>query len=186
MYSINNLKPGVLIELGGVPYSILEAKHLKMGRGGAILQTKLKNLMTGAILDKNFKGAEKFQPADVEQKSFQYLYNQQNSYFFMDSKTFEQISLDDKQIGNNKNFLKESLSYDIFFFQGNPIDLELPIKIVFKVIKTEPAVKGNTVSSATKKATIETGFTLSVPLFIKEGEKIRVDTRSGQYLERAN
>ena len=194
MYSISDLKPGVVVEINEAPYLILEAKHLKMGRGGAILQTKLKNLINDSILDKNFKGAEKIKSAGINQKIFQFLYQQSASpsqggkdeYFFMDSTTFEQISMNEKQLGNQKNFLKEGLSYDIFFFQDKPVNIELPIKIDFKIIKTEPAVKGDTVSKATKKATIETGFILNVPLFIKEGDLIKIDTRSGEYLERTS
>ena len=185
MYSINELKPGIVIELDGSPYLILEAKHLKLGRGGAIVQTRLKNLIKGKLLDKNFRGAEKIKSASVDQRKYQFLYSQKDDYFFMDSENFEQISLSADQLGESRNFLKEGLVYNIFSFQGKPINVELPIKIDFKVIKTEPGVKGDTVSSATKNATIETGFNVKVPLFIKEGDIIKVDTRTGVYLERA-
>jgi elongation factor P len=186
MYSINNLKLGLIVNLAQKPYLILKAHHLKLARGGAIVQTKLKNLASGTILEKNFKGAEKIEPADVEQKKFQFLYSQAGDYFFMDSTTFEQISLGKKQVGETKNFLKEGQAYNIFFFEKNPISIDLPIKIDFKVIKTEPGVKGDTVSRATKKATIETGFTLKVPLFIKENNIIKIDTRTGHYIERSS
>ena len=184
MYSINDLKSGLVVNIAQKPYLVLKAKHLKLARGGAIVQTKLKNLASGAILEKNFKGAERIEPANVERRKFQFLYTQKGDYFFMDSATFEQISLSEKQVGGAKNFLKEGLAYNIFFFEKNPINIDLPIKIDFKVIKTEPGVKGDTVSRATKKATIETGFTLKVPLFIKKGDLIKIDTRAGKYLER--
>jgi elongation factor P len=186
MYNTSDLKTGVVIEIGGAPYLILEAKHLKLGRGGAIVQTKLKNLINNTSLEKNFKGAEKVKEADIDKKNYQFLYYQGNDYFFMDSVSFEQITLDDLQVSNTKNFLKEGLFYNILFFQDKPVSVKLPIKINFKVTKTEPATKGDTVSKATKKATIETGFTLRVPLFIKEEDLIKIDTRNGQYLERSN
>lgn len=184
MYSINELKPGLVIEINKEPYLILEASHLKLGRGGAILQTKLKNLINNTILNKNFKGAEKIKKASIEQKKYQFLYREKDRYVFMEMENFEQIYLEENQLGKTKNFLREGAEYDIVFYENKPINIKLPIKMDFKVIKTEPATRGDTVSKATKKATIETGFTLSVPLFIQEGEIIKIDTRSGKYLER--
>lgn len=186
MYSINDIKNGLIITLNNEPYRVLEASHLKLGRGGAILQTKLKNLIDGTILNKNFKGAEKIQEAEIEEKECQFIYEDKNKFFFMDNQTFEQFFLLEAQITDVKKFLKEGANYLIIFYQNKPVDIKLPIKMDFKVTKTEPAVKGDTVSKATKKAIIETGFVVSVPLFIREGDIIKVDTRDGKYLERVN
>lgn len=185
MLNLTDLKPGVTMELDGEPYLILTSQHTKMGRGGAIIRTKIKNLGTGAIIDKTFKGAETFPSADLQKKKAQYLYSNENRFYFMDTQNFEQFALPEKQIAENKNYLNEGTEVEIVYWHDKPISLSLPIKMAFRVTYAEPGFRGNTASSTTKPATIETGFQTQVPLFIKTGDMIRIDTRTGEYIERA-
>ncbi len=185
MLTINDLKVGTKITYEGAPYVVIFSEHSKLGRGGGIQRTKIRNLITGAILEKTFAGAEKLEKADLETKKAQYLYAEGNNLNFMDSATFDQFSLDKKQLGDSARFLKEGGEVDMLYFRGNPININLPIKMEFEITYTEPGFKGNTASTVTKPATIETGAQVNVPLFIKVGDKIVLDTRTGQYVERA-
>lgn len=148
------------------------------------MRTKLKNLLTGTIIEKTFAGAEKLEEAELQTKKAQYLYNDSINYHFMDSANFEQFSLSKNQLQDTARFLKEGGEVDILYFQGDPININLPIKMSFEVTYTEPGFKGNTASTVTKPATIETGTQINVPLFIKNGDKIVIDTRTGEYVER--
>lgn len=187
MLDITDLKTGVIIELDNAPYEVVRYQHSKMGRGGAILRTTLKNLLTGANIERTFRGdSEKFAPADIARNKAQYLYQNGNDYTFMDSKTFDQFSIKGSVIGQNSNFLIEGQEVDLIYFNGNPISIQLPLKMKFKITRAEPAVKGDTVSNPSKNATIETGLTIKVPMFVKEGDTILVDTRDSSYLERIN
>ncbi len=186
MLKVTGLKAGKFIVLGGLPFEVLESSHSKLGRGGAIVKTKLKNLKTGAVLEKNFKGQEKIEEAYLDFKTAQYLYSDNTSFYFMDKDNFNQFSISKEIIGQNEKFLKPGSDIDITFSEGKPINIKLPIKIDFKITETEPGVKGDTASSATKEATIETGFKLQVPLFIKQGDTIKVDSRTGVYIERVS
>lgn len=185
MLSINDLKIGTKIIYNHQPHQIIYTEHSKLGRGGGILRTKIKNLSTGAILEKTFAGAEKVDEANLETKKAQYLYKDAENYYFMDSANFEQFSLSTSQLGKMANFLKESGEVDILFFQNEPINVQLPIKISLEITYAEPGFKGNSASTITKPATLETGAQINVPLFIKEGDKIVIDTRTGEYVERA-
>ena len=184
MLTINDLKIGTKITYNGEPYVVIFAQHSKLGRGGGIMRTKLRNLISGTIIEKTFAGAEKLEEAELETKKAQYLYNDTINYLFMDSTNFEQFSLSKNQLQETANFLKEGGEVDILYFQDKAINVNLPIKMTFEVTYTEPGFRGNTASTVTKPATIETGAQTNVPLFIKTGDKIVLDTRTGQYVER--
>lgn len=184
MYSINDLKPGTKFIFNGAPYQVIRAQHSKLGRGGGILRTKIKNLLDGSTIEKTFAGAEKFEEAQMTARTAQFLYRADDTYHFMDSANFEQFSLDKNQVGQSGKFLKEGGAVDILYYDDAPVNISLPIKIKLKVTYTEPGFKGNTASTVTKPATLETGAELNVPLFIKEGDEIVVDTRTGEYVER--
>jgi len=177
---------GLKIEIDGEPFTITYFQHVKPGKGGAFVRTKIKNLRTGRTLDKTFRAGEKVDEADVEDKRMQYLYQDGESLVFMDSETYDQIPFSAEQVGDARKFLKENLDVDVLFWRGKPINIELPSFVQAVISQTDPGVKGDTASGATKPATIETGAVVQVPLFIKEGETIRVDTRSGEYVERVN
>jgi len=184
MLSINDLKIGTKILYQNQPYQVIFAEHAKLGRGGGILRTKIKNLVDGTILEKTFAGAQNFEEAELETKKAQFLYHNDGGYYFMDPATFEQFSLSRNQLGKLADFLKETTEAEILYFDNKPINLNLPIKIVLEVAYTEPGFKGNTASTVTKPATLETGAEVKVPLFIKEGDEVVVDTRTGEYVER--
>ena len=184
MYNINDLKIGTKVIFNGEPHQVIFAQHSKQGRAGGILRSKLKNLLNGSTVDKTFAGAEKIEPAELLLKKAQYLYKT-DEYFFMDPTDFEQFSLSQKQIGDSGKYLKEGEEVDILYFDGNAINVQLPIKIKLKVTYTEPGFKGNTASTVQKPATLETGAEIMVPLFIKEGEKVRVATESREFAGRA-
>lgn len=183
MITTNDLKNGMTVFYDGVLYEVLYFQHVKPGKGGAFVRTKLKNLYTGAIIDKTFRAGEKIEQAILETKKMQYLYKDEH-YIFMDNQTFEQVEIDDIYIGDKKRFLVENLEVTVTFYKGKPISIELPITIETKVIRTEPGVKGDTVSNVLKPAEIETGAKIQVPLFINEGDIIKIDTRTGQYVTR--
>jgi elongation factor P len=184
MYSINDLKTGVTIELDNQSYVVLEYQHSKLGRGGAIMRTKLKNLTSGNVIDRTFRGKDMIKPAMLSKTTAQYLYKNKENYYFMDSKSFEQFSLSSDQLGKVVYFLKEGMILNIQNHKGKPCNINLPFKIDLKVVKTEPGVKGDRVEGGTKPAELETGLVSQVPLFVKEGDIIKVDTRDGSYVER--
>lgn len=185
MLSINDLKIGTKIIFNGQPMVVVFAQHSKLGRGGGIMRTRLRNLIDGTIIEKTFAGAEKLEPAELETKKAQFLYHDDNGYYFMDSISFEQFSLDKKQLGDVARFLKEGAEVDIIYFDDKPINIQLPIKITLEISYTEPGFRGNTATNVLKPATLETGSQINVPIFIKEGDKIVLDTRTGEYVERA-
>ena len=183
MISSNDLKNGIAIEYDGDLLEVIYFQHVKPGKGPAFVRTKLKNLMNGAIFEKTFRSSEKFEQAILETKKMQFLYKDEH-YNFMDNSTYEQISLDEAQVESKKNYLMENMEVSIVFFKGNAISIDLPTFIEAKVINTEPGLKGDTVSSSFKPAQIETGAKVAVPLFIENGNIIRVDTRTGDYITR--
>jgi len=185
MLSITSLKTGTKITYENDPYIVLSYYHSKQGRGGAVVKTKLKNLRTGGVIDKTFQGADKVDEADLSKQKATYLYSDESNAFFMDGNTYEQFEINLEKVGDSKKYLLEDSSVDILYFQNEPLNIELPIKMNFKVISSPPSVKGNSSGSVNKKVTIETGAVLDAPLFIKEGDKIVVDTRNGSYVERA-
>ena len=173
------------IDINGIPFEIIKCQHVKQARGGAMLKTTLKNLITGNNIDKTFRGDEKIQPADIDKIRAQFLYRQGNDFVFMDSTTFEQFTIPATVIGFLANFLSDGQTLNLLTFNGKPINASLPAKMSFKVIEAEPATKGNTANNPTKNIKIETGFCLKAPMFINTGDTIVVDTRDGTYIERA-
>lgn len=184
MYGPTDLKKNVLITLDGQPYKVVEYSQKVMGRGGSIVNVKVKNLITGALLPKTFKGQEKIEPAEVENKKVQYLYKDDEKFYFMDPVSFEQYELNTDLVGDAKDFMRDGDEMDIQFYNGMPINLTLPKNLWLKVTYTESVVKGDTTSSVNKDATLETGVTIKVPAFIKTGDIISVDTETGNYRER--
>ena len=185
MLSITDLKTGTKFTMDGDPYSVLSYYHSKMGRGGAVVKTKLKNLRTGSTIDKTFQGADRVDEADLSKKSATYLYSDEAEANFMDNESYDQFILPLSKIGDQKKYLVENSPVDILYFGSDPLNIELPIKMTFKVTSAPPAVKGNTASAVTKRVIIETGTTVDAPVFIKDGDSIIVDTRDSSYVGRA-
>lgn len=182
--TITDLKKGTVFKLDGTPYKVVEYGQKVMGRGGSIVNVKIKSLIDGKVLDKTFKGNEQLDSADMSRVDATYLYSEGKSYFFMDDTNFQQFDLSEDDIADNKNYLKEGDYIQIQLFEGRPIAVELPKNLPFKVTYTEDVVKGDTATNILKDATIETGLVIKVPPFIKQGDIVRVDTRTGAYLER--
>lgn len=186
MLSMSELKMGVTVTLNNQPYEIIKADHHKMGRGGAVLKLKLRNLIDNSVLEKTIQGNETLQPADLDHKDVQFLYSDATSFSFMDQESYETIALDTDQIGEKAQYLKEGLTVEAMYYNGKPVTIELPIKLPLKVIQAPPGIKGDTAQGGTKQITLETGLVVNAPLFIKEGETVVIDTRDGSYVERAN
>ncbi len=185
MININDIKNGMTIIIDGNIYLILEFLHVKPGKGPAFVRIKLKNLRTGSTIEQTFNTNIKFEKAIVEKKPMQYLYGSGDTYNFMNMETYEQIDLTKDQLGDDAKFLKEGLDLDVTFYKGEVLGITLPEKIEYGISHTEPAVKGNTATNATKEATLENGLTIKVPLFINENDKIIVSTKDGKYDSRA-
>jgi elongation factor P len=186
MLSITDLKAGVVIELEGAPYEVVKYQHSKMGRGGAVLRTTLKNLITGSNIERTFHGDEKLESADITKGKAQFLYQDGDDYTFMDVGSFEQFPISRSILGQDVYYLIEGQDVEVRYYQGRPINISLPAKMKFKITEADPAVKGDTVTNPSKNATIETGLVIKVPMFVKVGDTILVDTRGGSYIERAN
>jgi elongation factor P len=184
MYSTAEFKKGLKIELDGVPYAIVDFQHVKPGKGGAFVRTKLKSLLTGRVLDQTFRSGEKVKRPDLMEREMQYLYREGDTFCMMDNETYEQIMITEDQVGEAGLYLTENLDVKILFFNQQPVGVELPLFVQLEVAQTEPGVKGDTAAGGTKPATLESGVTIQVPLFISEGERVKVDTRTGTYIER--
>lgn len=184
MYGPTDLKKNTLITLDGQPYKVVEYSQKVMGRGGSIVNLKVKNLITGALLPKTFKGQDKIEPAEVTNRKVQYLYHDDDQFYFMDPESFEQFELSKDLVADAKDYLKDGDEMEIQFYNGTPINLVLPKNLWLKVTYTETAVKGDTTSSVMKDATLETGLVIKVPAFIKTDDVISVDTETGAYRER--
>lgn len=182
--SITNLKKGVLFQLDGVPYRVVDYNQKVMGRGGSIVNVRIKSLLDGKVLDKTFKGNETVDSADVQNQTVQYLYSDGGSFYLMNEETFEQFDVSADLVGDGAGYLKEGDKVTLQLFDGRPINVELPKNVPLLVTYTENAVKGDTTSSIQKDATLETGITIKVPAFIKQGDIISVDTSTGAYRER--
>jgi elongation factor P len=182
--SITNLKKGVIFQLDGQPFRVVEYSQKVMGRGGSIVNVRIKSLLDGKVLEKTFKGNEQLDTADVTTQPVQYLYNDGSTFFFMNEATFNQFEVPADLVGDGAGYIKEGDRVQLQFFDGRPINVELPKNAPLKVTYTENAVKGDTSSSITKDATLETGITIKVPAFIKQGDLISVDTSTGVYRER--
>ena len=184
MVSTNDFKNGMAIEVDGQVFTIVEFQHVKPGKGGAFVRTRLKNILTGAVLDKTFRAGEKFRQARVEAKKMQYLYATPEEVVLMDNETYEQLTLSPDLVGEALKFVKDNMEVEILMVDSKPTELIPPIFVELEVTETQPGVKGDTVTGGNKPATLETGAVVSVPLFLKEGDRIKVDTRTGEYVER--
>lgn len=185
MINVNDFKTGLTIEVDGEIYTVLDFQHVKPGKGAAFVRSRLRNLRNGNIVDKTFRAGETVGRAHVENRPAQYLYNSGDEYTFMDTETFDQFTLTSDQLEWERNFLKENMIVNILSYQGEIIGISLPNSVELKVVETEPGVKGNTATNATKNAKLETGFNVQVPLFINEGDVLLIDTRDGRYISRA-
>lgn len=184
MVSTNDLKNGMVLNLDGQLWSVVWFQHHKPGKGGAVMRTKLKNVASGAVVERTFRADEKVDQAVVDKREMSYLYHDGTHYVFMDSQTYDQLSVEEDEVGDNKNWLTEGQVATLSLYEGRPIAVELPASVELKIEHTDPGVKGDRVSGAMKPATLQTGVTVQVPLFIETGETIRVDTRTGEYLTR--
>jgi elongation factor P len=185
LVSTSDFRKGLKVEFKGEPYEITDFQHVKMGRGGAIVRTKLKSLRTGSVLEETFRSGEKLETPQLEEKKMQYLYMQEGMYYFMDVETYEQVPLNADQLGETKKFIKENMVVVILYWKEDPLSVELPTFVELLVKKTDPAgFKGDTASGSGKPATLETGTMVKVPFHINEGDTIRVDTRTSEYIER--
>jgi elongation factor P len=183
---VSDLRPGATIEYQGELYTVVEYTHMFKGRGKAVAQTKLKNLRTGRVISQTLTDADPFKVVRLDERPLQYLYSAGGEYHFMDKETYDQHGLSEEQIGDLKDYLKENMDVTGLFYEGKMIKIELPITVELKVVETPPGVKGDTQSGGEKPAVLETGLEVKVPLFVKEGDIIRVDTRDGRYVERVS
>ena len=186
MISTGDLKKGVVIEIDGQLFSILDYQHLKIGRGSAQVRMKLRNVRSGAVVDRTVQAGEKWPRVRIEHKPVQYLYPDPPNHVFMDQETFEQMTLTPQQLGDAVNYLKDGIELEILMYEEEPIGVELPITVDLQIAETEPGFRGDTATGGTKPATLETGLVVNVPLFVNGGETIKVDTRSGTYIERVS
>lgn len=185
MIKAGQLRVGGIIIYNGQLHEVTEAQHYKPGKGGAFVRTKLRNLSTGSTISETLRPDDTFEDAYIEQKQMQYLYKDDLGYCFMDEETYEQIHISEEKIGEKKEYLKESMGVSIKIHAGNVLGVDPPMHVVLKIVETEPGCRGDTVSGATKPATLETGKIIKVPLFVDRGQDVRVDTRTGEYIERA-
>jgi elongation factor P len=186
MVQLTDFKKGLKILIDGQPYSVTDFQHVKPGKGNQFTRTKLKNLITGSNLERTFKSGEKFEAPDVIVRTMTFLYKDDSGYNFMDQASYEQIAMGPDEVGESINFLIENLECQVLFFNGRPIGVEVPKSVNLRVVKTDPGVRGNTVTGGSKPATLETGHVVTVPLHINEGDLLKVDTRTGDYVERVN
>lgn len=184
MYSTADFRKGLKIEWEGTPYLIVDFQHVKPGKGGAFVRTKIKNLINGRVIDQTFRSGEKVERPQLQEKDMQYLYAEGDQFCFMDNESYEQVYLNADQLGDGKDFLQDNLNLKVLYYKDQPIAVELPTFVELTVQHTEPGFKGDTASGGTKPATLETGAVIQVPLFIEIGDRLKVDTRTGSYVER--
>jgi len=185
MYTTADFRKGLRIEIDGKPFIIIESQHVKPGKGGAFVRTRLKNLQTGQVLEQIFRSGVKVNKPDLEQKVTEYLYQDGEQYVFMDIKNYEQIYVNSKHLGNTVKYLVPNVKVQLLYYKKQPIGLELATTMIMTVASTKSGVRGDTATSVTKLATMETGLVVAVPLFIEKGERLKIDTKSGGYIERA-
>ena len=185
MLSTTDFRRGLKIELDGTPFEIVDFQHVKPGKGGAFIRTKLKNMLNGRVVENTFRSGEKMEKPDLENREVQYLYKDGSGFVFMDMGTYEQFTVDEEHIGPKGGYMLDAMELTMLLYKGKALDVDLPTSVIMEVTHTEPGIKGDTVSGSTKPATLQTGITVNVPLFVNEGEKVKVDTRTGDYLGRA-
>ena len=178
------LRKGLTIELDNQLVRVLEYQHIKQGRGSAFVRLTMRNLRTGSTTERTFQAGSKFTVARLERQTIQFLYREGDDYHFMDTESYEQFSLPKEVLGNTPNYLKENETIDLLTYQGKPIDVEMPVTATLRITRTDPGYRGDTATGGSKPATLETGLVITVPLFLNEGDLVKVDTRTGQYLER--
>lgn len=182
----SEFRKGLSILVDNEPFVIVDFQHVKPGKGGAFVRTRLKSLKTGNVLERTFRSGDKVELPELETRQMQYLYKEEDNYYFMDVANYEQLFIPEDNLGDAKNYLKEGLVIEVLFYKGSTIGVEMQNFVELKVIETEPGMKGDTAQNATKPAVLETGYTLQVPLFVEEGEVLRIDTRTGAYIERVS
>ncbi len=186
MIGITSIKKGSKIIYQNEPFEVIYEQHSKTGRAGAVLRTKLKNLITGAVINKTFQGSDKVEPMEIENRKAQFLYTESKLFYFMDNENYEQFELSQEVIGDSAEFLKEGAKIDVFYFKNQPVNINLPIKMAFEVVEAPPGVKGNTADGGNKQVVIETGAKINTPLFIKTGDVIQVNTETREYAGKFN
>ena len=184
MYTTAEFRKGLKIEFQGEPFIIVDFQHVKPGKGGAFVRTRLKNLMSGLVREETFRSGDKVGKPDLQEREMQYLYEQGGQYCFMDTGSYEQFFIGPDQLGDSRFYLQEQIQARVLFYKGRPIGVDLPNFVNIRVVETEPGVKGDTASGGTKPAKLETGALVQVPLFVQQGDVLKVDTRSGTYIER--
>ena len=186
MYQLSDFRKGLKILHNGDPYVVIDFQHVKPGKGNQFTRTKMRQLLTGTLVERTFRSGEKFEVPDVENRDMNFLYSDDGGFHFMDQATYDQISMSSDDVGDNSNYLTENLQVSVLFYNGRAVDIELPNTVQLKVAQTDPGLKGNTVTGGTKPATMETGASVQVPLHINEGDLLKIDTREGTYVERVN
>lgn len=184
MYSTTDFRKGLKIEIDGTPYEIIEFQHFKPGKGGAMVRTKLRNILNGRVVDNTFRSGEKVDRPNLESRDMQFLYHEGDQLVFMDMTTYEQLHMDEESTGGKAGFLKDGQECRVLLYNEKPLDVDIPASLIMEVIDTEPGAKGDTVSNVTKPAKLETGITIQVPIFVNTGDKVKVDTRTKEYLGR--
>jgi elongation factor P len=184
MYDTSDIRKGLKIMLDGAPYTVVEFQFVKPGKGAAFTRTKMKNLLSGGVIERNLRSGDKLEPANVETKTMQYLYKEADTFVFMDTTTYDQVSIPDTTIGESKDFMPENINVEVLFFNDRAVGVTLPNFIEQAIVETEPGFKGDTSTGTTKPAKISTGAQVNVPLFINVGDVVKIDTRTGDYLER--
>ena len=184
MYETSDIRKGLKIEIDGDPYTVIDFQFVKPGKGNAFTRTKIKNLMTGAVLERTYRSGEKLQEAAMDERNMQFLYQDEAGFHFMDTVSYEQVAMSEDMVGDDSRFLLENLEVTVLTHNAKPVSIAFPNFVELEVVETEPGVKGDTVSGARKPATMNTGAVINVPLFIERGEKLRIDTRTGEYAER--
>lgn len=185
MIFTTDFRSGLRIQVEGAPYEIIEFQHVKPGKGGAFVRTKLRNLKTGNVIEKTFRAGERFEEPPIEDREMQFLYAQGRDCYFMDTSSYEQVSVTDEQLGGAKDFIKENMVVKIMFYQGKPLGVQLPVFVELKIVETAPGVRGDTATGGNKPATLETGAVIKVPFHIGQGDIVKIDTRTRAYVERA-
>ncbi len=186
MYDTSDIRKGLKVLMDGNPFTVIEFQFVKPGKGAAFTRTKFKNLLTGAVVERNIRSGEKLEPANVEEKNMQFLYKEGDDLVFMDESSFEQVSVRRDMVGDNWDLMKDNLPCAVLFFNERPVDISLPTFVLLEVTASEPGVRGDTSGNVTKPATVETGAEIQVPLFIRIGDLIKIDTRTHEYVERVN
>lgn len=185
MISVNDLRRGTTLAIEGDVFSVVDFLHVKPGKGAAFVRTTLRNVRTGAQTERTFRAGERVPRAHIDGRDMQYLYSTGTDYVFMDTETYDQLTLSEAQLGDAPKYIKENMTFEIQFFEGEPIGVELPTTVDLVITESEPGLRGDTASGATKPATLETGHIVQVPLFIEQGETVKIDTRTGLYVSRA-